>query len=138
MLKKYQKAMVFGVFDGLHDGHRFFLRSALKYCSKLIIVLSQNDTVKILKNHQPHFPIKKRMAVIKKEFSDSLVCAGDKKINTWEVVLRHKPDLIILGYDQVSLKTSLKKIQKKYDFKLFSLKMCFKNGKIRSSLLFNK
>jgi FAD synthetase len=137
-MEKVAKVMIFGVFDDLHAGHRFFINNAKKFGNKLIIVATQNEAVKILKNHQPQFSIKKRMAILKKEFPNLSIQAGDKKINTWHIIKKNKPNLIITGYDQIILKNALKKISKDYNFKLIQIKKSFKGSKMHSSLLSKK
>ena len=39
------KVMVFGTFDRLHDGHRFFLREAEKLGTTLFIVVARDSMV---------------------------------------------------------------------------------------------
>jgi len=46
------KSMVFGVFDGLHEGHLFFLDEAQKYGDNLIIVVASDINVKNIKKHE--------------------------------------------------------------------------------------
>jgi FAD synthetase len=138
MIRKYEKAMIFGVFDRLHKGHHFFINSAQKYCKNLIIVVTLDNMVKIHKNRLPKSPINKRMGILKKEFPKLLVCSGDKKPYSWKIIKKIKPDLIIVGYDQVELKTALKKIQKEYGFKLVIIKNNYKGDKLHSSLLSKK
>lgn len=41
--KKFNRVMVFGVFDGLHPGHRAFLRQARKKGDKLIVVVARDN-----------------------------------------------------------------------------------------------
>jgi FAD synthetase len=102
-----KKVMVFGVFDGVHEGHRWFFREAKSYGDYLIAVLAQDHIVEHLKGHLPRINLAKRFEALKKEVSVDEAVAGDSKIGKWEIVKKHKPDVIALGYDQLRLKESL-------------------------------
>lgn len=41
-----------GCFDGLHTGHRFFLREARKHCDWLIVAVNSDDSVRRLKGEK--------------------------------------------------------------------------------------
>jgi len=138
MKNEYKKAMVFGVFDGLHAGHLFFLRQSQKINPNLIIVVTQDEVVKKQKNYLPQSPAKDRLRAVKNNFPTTLVCLGDKKIGSWEIIKKHKPDMVIVGYDQIELKNSLEKIRKDYNFKIISVKNNHRGKEIHSSLLRNK
>jgi cytidyltransferase-like protein len=47
--KKITTVMVFGTFDGIHDGHRYFLNEAKKFGDKLVVAVAKDTTVKTLK-----------------------------------------------------------------------------------------
>ena len=110
---KKKTVMVFGVFDGIHEGHRFFLREARGRGDYLIAVASKDNNVKELKKHLPRFPLSKRISHLMEETLADEVVAGDDNINSWNVLKRHRPDIICLGYDQTALATALAKHIKK-------------------------
>ncbi len=92
--------MVFGVFDGLHPGHRSFLKQAAAKGDYLIAVAARDKIVQLLKKHPPKFKLTKRLACLRKISAVKLAVPGDRKIGTYGVVLKHKPDIIAFGYDQ--------------------------------------
>jgi len=98
--------MVFGVFDGIHEGHRSFLNEAMNK-GRVIIVVTHDSIVRALKNKTPKQPLSVRMEQLYQEFSDAKVIAGDELLNSWQVVLDEKPDIILLGYDQQNMKKTL-------------------------------
>jgi phosphopantetheine adenylyltransferase len=49
MNTKKEKVMVFGVFDNLHDGHRFLLQSALKDEGQTTLLFYKGTHAKALK-----------------------------------------------------------------------------------------
>ena len=91
--------MVFGVFDGLHEGHKYFLNSASAY-GKIIVVVARDTSVKNLKHKSPKFSEHERIAAIRNFMPDTTVILGDEQPGTYEVVKTHRPAMICLGYDQ--------------------------------------
>ncbi len=47
------KGVVFGVFDGLHEGHKKFLTDAAARCVELIVVVAHPKAVLTLKKKYP-------------------------------------------------------------------------------------
>lgn len=130
--------MVFGVFDRLHDGHRFFLNEAQKLGDKLVIVVAQEEAAIEHKNRVPTQDIATRIELLKKEYQKAEVVAGDEIINSWSVLDTWQPSIIALGYDQKSLAEALS-LQIKAtakDVELVSIPD-FNGANLHSSLLTN-
>lgn len=100
--------MVFGVFDGLHEGHRFFLQQARKHGS-LIIVVARDGAVQHLKNKTPRWDEDQRLAALRAFMPDATVILGDAQQGRYDVVKIHQPDMICLGYDQAYLADDLRR-----------------------------
>lgn len=132
------KVLVFGVFDDLHDGHRFFLKEAQKYGTELTIIVTPDDTVKWLKEKSPVYPLPIRIATLEKEFPKATVIPGDTKSNVWHVVRSNKPDIIVLGYDQDKIKKSLFDLQLELGFTIKTITKNLKGNALHSSLLRKK
>lgn len=113
-----KKIMVFGVFDGVHEGHRHFFQEAREPGDYLIAVVAQDHIVEHLKGHLPKLDLSQRFEHLGKEDGVDEVVIGDHKLSTWEVVKKHKPDIIALGYDQEFLKEDLEKHRKNFDWPL--------------------
>jgi len=106
--------MVFGVFDGLHPGHFYFLRQAKKY-GKVIAVVARDSAVFKLKKRKPVQSEKKRLRAMMKVKGVTLAVLGDKKQGVYSVIKKYKPNIICLGYDQGLLKKDLEeKMFKKF------------------------
>lgn len=133
--KIYEKVMIFGVFDGLHDGHKFFIKNAEKYSKILYIVVTPTKTVKVLKDKLPYYSINERMNEIKKEYPKSIVIEGDNVPGKWTIIEKYKPNIIICGYDQIKLYSELEKIKKYFNFDLIKIDKNFKGDILHSSLL---
>ncbi len=102
------KVMVFGVFDGLHDNHHYFLSEAGKYGDYLIVVVAPDSEVKLLKNKSPRFSLSDRIEKIKNSETAQLVVAGDDEHGSWNIIKTHEPSIVALGYDQQALEEALK------------------------------
>jgi cytidyltransferase-like protein len=112
-----KKVMVFGTFDGVHEGHRAFFREAKSHGDHLVAVLAQDVIVERLKGRKPIMDISARVEELKKEDKVDEVVAGDMEIGTWGVVKSCRPDVIALGYDQAALKENLTAHLKDFDWK---------------------
>lgn len=106
--QKYAVGMVFGVFDGLHEGHRHFLLEALQYCQQLIVVVAHPDIVLALKQRLPMQPLEERIRAVSAFHPPLHVIAGDTAIGTWSALKQYQPDIVFLGYDQERLGQELK------------------------------
>lgn len=104
--------MVFGVFDGLHPGHRAFLKQARRYGKKLIVVVARDNFVESFKKKTPQWNQEKRLEEIRKVSHVDDVVLADEVMGTYEVVRGYMPDVIVLGHDQNILKADLEKRMK--------------------------
>lgn len=108
--------MVFGVFDGLHEGHQNFLTQAQNRCTKLIVVVAHEQVVQTIKGHLPQFSFEERAQAIR-SFNPRLdIVSGDQKIETWSAFKTYQPDMIFLGYDQHRLAEKLKEMNTLFVF----------------------
>ena len=102
--------MAFGTFDGLHPGHLDFFRQArnLAQNSALIISVARDWNVKRIKGKQPVLNEKKRVALLQKNnVADRVVLGG--LTNHLAHILKARPDIVALGYDQKDYVKNLKK-----------------------------
>lgn len=99
--------LVFGVFDGVHDGHRHFLNRARQLGDRLVVAVAPDEVVANLKDKHPLYPLTDRISGVTSERIAHTVEAGDDVPGQWQVVYRHKPTTIALGYDQDGLKQAL-------------------------------
>lgn len=132
-----RKVMVFGVFDGLHPGHFYFLRQAKKYGKKLIAVVARDSAVFKLKKRKPLESERKRLVAMTRAEGAFLAILGDKKQSVYSAVKRYKPDVVCFGYDQRALYQDIKqKIKSGYlpEIKLVRIKS-YKPHKFHSSLV---
>lgn len=100
--------MVFGVFDGLHAGHLYFLKQAAKKGTKLVVVVSRDRVVQQLKHKTPQEGEQERLAKVRPVPGVSRAVLGDLKQGSYGVINKYQPDIICLGYDQRILACDLK------------------------------
>ncbi|MBU0757405.1 MAG: adenylyltransferase/cytidyltransferase family protein [Nanoarchaeota archaeon] len=101
------KVMVFGTFDILHKGHRFFLQSAKNKGDQLIVVIARDVNVGKFKGMAAVHDENKRKENIEALNIADRVIQGDE-IDCYSVIESEKPDIICLGYDQNSFSQNLK------------------------------
>lgn len=94
-----KKVLVFGTFDGLHQGHLNFFKQAKKYGDYLIVVVARNTTVKEIKKHLPLRGEKERLKEVRKIKLINEAVLGHKG-NPYRIIKEINPDVICLGYDQ--------------------------------------
>ena len=102
------KVMVFGVFDGLHEGHKQFLTHARALGDYLCVVVAQDHVVEQLKGGLPNLNLAERFEHLETVDGVDQVLIGDHLTSAWQVVKEHKPDIIALGHDQEVLADDLK------------------------------
>jgi cytidyltransferase-like protein len=112
MLKKNNETriMVFGTFDGLHEGHINFFKQARKLAPEpfLIVSIARDKNVSRIKGKLPGNNEKKRLILVKKcRLVDKVVLSGIK--NHILHIIKARPDIIALGYDQKEYIKNLKK-----------------------------
>lgn len=112
------KVMVFGVFDGIHEGHRHFFKEAQKLGDHLIAVVAPDENVAALKGKSPKRDLDERLWHIKKEDGVNEAVPGDLENGSWDVIKKYRPDVVAVGYDQKELKENLKNSLDKFGWHL--------------------
>lgn len=103
-----KRVLVFGTFDGLHEGHRDFFRQAKEFGDYLAVVVGRDSTVQKTKNRLPKFNEQERLKAVQ---GCGLVdearlgnaghnSAPGKPFNPYAIIGEIRPGIICLGYDQ--------------------------------------
>ena len=100
-----KKVLVFGTFDGLHEGHKDFFRQAKEYGDYLVVVVGRDSTVEKTKGRLPKFNEQERLKAVQESKLVDEAILGNKappgeKLDPYKVIEEIKPDIICLGYDQ--------------------------------------
>ena len=99
--------LVFGTFDLLHEGHRYFLSQAREFGDILIAVVARDDFVLRRKGRTPSDPMETRMQILKDSGLADEVYPADEEIGSYHILRTTLPDVICLGYDQKELESNL-------------------------------
>lgn len=100
--------MAFGTFDYLHAGHENFLKQAKQQGDFLLVVLARDNTVQSVKGQAPLHNENQRLKNLKKTGWANQVILGNHT-NKHQVILKYKPAVIALGYDQFVFTQTLQK-----------------------------
>ena len=109
-MPKKEKILVFGTFDGVHEGHLNLFKQARKLSKNpfLIVSIARDVNVARIKNKLPFNNEKRRQALVKKTKLADRVVLGSLK-NYLSHIVKEYPDYIALGYDQIHYTENLKK-----------------------------
>ena len=88
--------MVFGTFDMLHEGHRYFLKAAGSL-GKLRVIIARDDTVMKVKGRSALKTESERLNDLRAEGFDAVLGSTGNK---YAVIEEYAPNIICLGYDQ--------------------------------------
>lgn len=133
---KKKKVIVFGTFDYLHPGHRFFLKQAKKLGDNLTVVVACDCTVICVKKIIPHHNERQRVKMVKAlKIADQVTLGQHDFRKKYDIILKLKPDIIALGYDQKFFVKNLPGVIKKlgHPCRIIRLK-AYKPEKYKSSI----
>ena len=134
--QKKNKALIFGAFDGLHDGHISLLKTAQQYANEIIIALARDEVIRALKSHDPKFAFAERMNTLKETDLVHDVIPGDVTLGEYTCIPDVQPDVIVLGYDQEELEKDLKRWLNQHNLSIELIRApAFKPDIYKSSLL---
>ncbi|MFH8093085.1 MAG: adenylyltransferase/cytidyltransferase family protein, partial [Candidatus Aenigmatarchaeota archaeon] len=111
-----KKVLVGGCFNKIHKGHIFFLKEAKKLGDSLVVVLTHDKN-----NKKPYrVSAKERKRNLEKlRIADKVIIGAPKNFS--KVVLKEKPSIIALGYDQ-KLPHGVENIVKKMNIRVVRIK----------------
>lgn len=140
-----KKVLVFGTFDGLHEGHLDFFRQAKQHGDYLMVVVGRDANVRKLKGRVPRFNENERLKVVQEcglVDEARLGNAGHntapgKPFNPYAIIEEIKPDVICLGYDQTHFTEKLGAALKEMGLGNIEIKRleAFEPEKYKSSIL---
>lgn len=106
--------MTFGTFDGIHPGHKSFLKQAKKLGDYLLVVIARDYFVAKAKGKQPRAVESKRAKEVRDLSIADKVILGSKIHDYFQTLRTYKIDLIALGYDQKPKTHDLRKLLRRH------------------------
>lgn len=113
-----KKVMIFGIFDGIHKGHRDFFRAAKEYGDYLIAVVAQDHIAEHLYGKLPKVNFADRFAHLETEDEVNQIVIGEATPSILELVKRYRPDSIVLNTLQETLQEDLELHRKEIKYPL--------------------
>ena len=104
-----KRVAVFGIFDGVHDGHRDLFKQAKELGDELVIIVGRDETAEKLKGKKPKYSEAERVKILRAEPLVDEAVLGDTELSTYIVLERYNPDVVCLGYDQDELEADLRR-----------------------------
>ena len=106
-MEERRKVIVFGTFDGVHEGHRDFFRQAAQH-GDITAVVARDNIVEQLKKRGAQYSEDERLWSVKEEKYITNAVFGDTELSVYRVIEEIDPDIICLGYDQNVLKEDVR------------------------------
>ncbi len=99
--------LLFGAFDGLHDGHRAMLKEAREHADRIVVALPPDNVITELKGKKARLSWKQRAKALWESTLVDEVVRGDESLSMYSPIDTVKPDVIFVGYDQHDLAEDL-------------------------------
>ncbi|MGD0729574.1 MAG: adenylyltransferase/cytidyltransferase family protein [Candidatus Micrarchaeaceae archaeon] len=104
--------LAFGSFDFIHPGHLSYLAEAKKLGDKLIVIVSRDSSIRMIKHTNPLFDEKARVKMISSLKMVDKAVLGNKlnePSDIYNIFKKYRPDVIALGYDQKANITEMRR-----------------------------
>ncbi|MFA6018296.1 MAG: adenylyltransferase/cytidyltransferase family protein [Patescibacteria group bacterium] len=99
--------LVFGTFDGLHEGHRAMFKQARDIVDQVVVALPSDEAVLSLKGKAPKYTWKDRSSALAESRLVDEIISGDEEIGAYKVIAQINPEVVFVGYDQTVLQKDL-------------------------------
>lgn len=133
-----KKVLVFGTFDGLHEGHKDFFRQAKKQGDYLVVVVGRESTIIKTKNRPPKYSENERLKAVQESGLADEVRLGNEGNNPYKIIEEIKPNIICLGYDQMHFTDKLAEKVKEMGLKIDIVRLKSYMPEIYKSSFLNK
>lgn len=130
------KVLIFGTFDGIHEGHRSLFSAAKEYGDYLIVILARDKTILSTKGRLPLKNEEQRQDDLKEEDLVNEIHLGTEGEDKHDIIRIVAPDIILLGYDQEHFTDDLEISLRRYSlFPQIVRARAHKPEKYKSSLI---
>lgn len=116
-----KKVLVFGTFDGLHEGHLDLFKQAREFGDYLIAVVGRDSTVLKVKKRPPKYNENERLEEVQNCSLVDEAMLGEENHdpynNSYNIIKEINPNIVCLGYDQANFLEKLEKELKEMNLK---------------------
>ncbi|MBI2574215.1 MAG: adenylyltransferase/cytidyltransferase family protein [Candidatus Wildermuthbacteria bacterium] len=99
-----KRVVVFGIFDGVHEGHRALFLRAKEKGDELVVIVGRDAMCETLKGKTPRHSQEERVRLVQREQWVDGAVLGDMVQSSYAVLKELKPDVVCFGYDQLRLR----------------------------------
>jgi len=99
----FKTVLIFGAFDGLHDGHLNFISQAKRQGERLVAIVARDNMIYKIKRKTSRYNELERLKAVLDINEVDLVFLGDLEQGVYNVLKEINPDIIFFGYDQQDL-----------------------------------
>jgi FAD synthetase len=107
-MRRAKSVLVFGTFDSLHAGHRYFLRRCRSLGDRLVVSLSRDEFVRSFKGKTPRYDENRRRVGLEASGLADAVVLSDPVPGSYEILVKTRPEIVCLGHDQDALENDLR------------------------------
>ena len=101
-----KKILVFGAFDILHPGHMNFFEQAKKHGDHLTVIVGRDKNIEQIKKKKPTNHETTRLTAVESITIVDYAALGYQR-DKYKIIMEMKPDIICLGYDQITFTDQL-------------------------------
>ncbi|WP_297475964.1 FAD synthase [Thermococcus sp.] len=134
------RVLVGGVFDILHVGHIHFLRQARELGDELVVIVANDETVRLQKRRDPINSAEERAELLKAlEMVDEVYIGSPGRID-YDLVRRIDPDVIAVGPDQAFNCERMKEELRKHGIKaeVIRIPYLYKSDRAKTSKIIQR
>jgi len=124
-----------GTFDILHPGHLLTLRKAKSLGDILIVIVSRDKIAEKIRGRKPHNDENKRLELVSALKIVDYALLGEESEKIYDIILKIRPDVVVLGYDQVHKEDEIKDFAVKNGLDVKVIRISEKLDGVKSSVL---
>jgi len=124
-----------GTFDILHPGHLLTLKKAKSFGDILVVVVARDRVAEKIRGRKPYNNENRRLELVSSLKIVDYALLGEENEKIYDIVLKIKPNVIVLGYDQVHDEQEIKDFALKHGLNIEVVRISEKLDGVKSSAL---
>lgn len=123
-----------GTFDIIHPGHLLTLKEAKSLGDILVVIVATDETAEKTRGRKPYNNEEKRLELVSSLRIVDFAKVGEKG-NIYNTIIKIRPNIIVLGYDQVHTEKEIAEFAKSEGMKIKIIRLTKNIRGIKSSSL---